>query len=125
MEELQKGEDSITCSAKVKVANSEKGKVAVYRRPIQYIFPLELHLQVENELEHDREQVQRAKNQVVKNTVPDTVPEDTGCDKGRTFKNIIDISCDQRRECYRHLRITRLPCSLTHFDSYIVQVLRM
>ena len=67
MEELIKGNDSITRSAKVKVVNSEKGNVTVLRRPIQHLIPLELHVQADNELENDREQVKRAEDQVVEN----------------------------------------------------------
>ena len=67
MEELIKGNDSITRSAKVKVVNSKRGNVTDLRRPIQHLTPLELHVEADNELENDREQVKRAEDQVVEN----------------------------------------------------------
>jgi hypothetical protein len=46
VEELMKNDDGITRSAKVKVVNSERGKTTVFRRPIQHLIPLELHIKL-------------------------------------------------------------------------------
>jgi hypothetical protein len=38
-------EDGITRSAKVKIVNTEREKATVWRRPIQHLIPLELHIE--------------------------------------------------------------------------------